>query len=239
MILFTIGLMVGSFVSLFTYRFPRKIQFVAGRSFCPNCKKEIAWYDNIPLLSFLILGGRCRHCRKKISLRYPTIELLTAVCFMLIGPNIFNLMLFSILFAIFIIDMEHQIIPDELIFLGLFFVLLVPSIYSLFASLFAGFLAASVLLSIHLITRGRGMGLGDVKFAVFGGALVGLKLSLIWLFLAFLTGALTAIILILWKKKGLKDKIAFGPFLVIAIALSHWLSSSLWFQSFLSWLYLV
>lgn len=230
-ILLFLGLATGSFLSAFTYRLPKRIQFLRGRSFCDRCKNKIDWYDNIPLFSYIFLKGKCRHCKKKISVRYPAIELITAVVFVLIGPNIFNLTLFLILFAIFIIDLEHQIIPDELTFIGLGL-----SIYNLqldcitscaiYNSLFSGFLCASILLLIHLLTRGRGMGLGDVKFAVLGGSLVGLKLALPWLYLAFLTGGIIAIILILGGNKKLKDRIAFGPFLIAAIPLSLWLSSS-------------
>jgi len=126
------------------------------------------------------------------------------------------LILFCIFEAIFIVDLEHQIIPDIFIFIGLA-VLFLNQTYS---SLLAGFLAASFLLLIHLFTKGRGMGLGDVKFAVLGGAVVGLQLTFVWLFLAFLTGATVGIILILAEKAKIKDKIAFGPFLVIAIPLT-------------------
>lgn len=243
LLLFSLGLLVGSFISAFTYRYPRKIQFLTGRSFCPKCKKIISWFDNIPLLSFILLGGRCRNCNKPISRRYPLIELAGGVGFLLVprspalpagGLGVEGLALFCILLAIFVIDLEHQIIPDGLIFLGMFFALfLIPG--SLTGALFAGFLSASLLLLIYLATRGRGMGLGDVKFAVLGGMIVGLKLCLPWLFLAFLTGGIVGVILILGGKKKLKDKIAFGPFLVIAIPVLHLLSLSSWFRLYLFW----
>lgn len=191
---------------------------------CPKCRKTIRWFDNIPVISFILLKGRCRNCGKKISIRYPVIELFTAVGFFIIGWNVFQLVLFVLLELIFIIDLEHQIIPDDFVFFGMvlvFIVLLLAGNYPLFSSLFSGFLAASLLMFLHLITRGRGMGLGDVKFAVLGGMIVGLRLSLIWLFLAFLTGGLVGIILILGRRVGLKDKIAFGPFLVIGIFLAY------------------
>lgn len=222
--LFVLGLVFGSFLSAVSWRIPKKISIAKGRSICPNCKHQIAWFDNIPLFSFLFLGGKCRNCKKPISPRYPLIELATGVGFLLIGFQIFWLIIFCLLALIFIIDLEHQIIPDVLIFVGIgitfFYFLLLPNQYSLFPSVFAGFLAALFLVLIHLATRGRGMGLGDVKFAVLGGMLTGLNLFLIWLFLAFLTGGLTGIILILGKKAGLKSKIAFGPFLVIAIPIT-------------------
>jgi prepilin signal peptidase PulO-like enzyme (type II secretory pathway) len=223
LLLIILGLIIGSFISALSWRFPKRISVVKGRSICPNCKHQISWYDNIPLLSYVLLGGKCRHCKKTISWRYPAIELVTAIGFLLIGPNVFALIMFCLLELIFIIDLEHQIIPDTFIFFGLVIVLLLSLITDdrlLLSSLFSGFLAASLLMLIHLFTRGRGMGLGDVKFAVLGGMLVGLKFSLIWLFLAFLTGGIVGTILLLGRKAGLKDKIAFGPFLVISIPAS-------------------
>src|SRR3990167_95550 len=228
---FILGLTAGSFISALSYRYPKGISVAKGRSFCPKCKAQISWHDNIPLLSYLLLGGKCRNCKMPISWRYPGIELATALGFVLIGMTFqgttlqgaYSIFIFLILELIFIIDLEHQIIPDSFIFLGLFLSLvfsLVTNHQSPITSLFSGFLVASFLMLIHLFTRGRGMGLGDVKFAVLGGMMVGLNLSLIWLFLAFLTGGLTGIILILGRRAGLKDKIAFGPFLVVSIPIT-------------------
>ncbi len=210
------GLAFGSFISGLSYRYPRRLSNLKGRSFCDNCKKRISWYDNIPLFSFLLLGGKCRNCKKRISWRYPLIELSTAIGFSLIGFNIYSLLIFSLLEIIFIIDFEHKIIPDTFVFLGMF-ISIFNYQFSIYNSLLAGFIAAAFLLFIHLLTKGRGMGLGDVKFAVLGGVLVGLRFTGLWMLLAFLTGGITGIILILMKRAGLKDQIAFGPFLVLAI----------------------
>ena len=218
-ILLVLGLIFGSFVSALSWRMPRGIPIAKGRSVCPNCKEKIAWFDNIPLLSFLLLGGKCRHCRKRISLRYPLIELTAGIGFLLIGLNPYRLVVFLILLAIFVIDLERQIIPDSLVFLGLFFSLFFPP-YTQFSGLLAGFISASLLLIIHLATRGRGMGLGDVKFAVWAGLLVGIRLMPVWLFAAFLTVAIAGVILILAGRAKLKSKIAFGPFLIIGIPVS-------------------
>lgn len=234
--IFLIGLVFGSFISAITWRIPRgiKILDLKARSICPKCKTEIKWYDNIPLLSFLVLGGKCRNCKKKISVRYPLIELSTGLGFVatvyfatnvqgsslhVVYSILIYLVLFVILFSIFVIDFEHQVIPDDLVYCGIV-VVLISNLQSPIPSVLAGLICATLLLIIHLLTKGKGMGLGDVKFAVLGGMIVGLKLSLIWLFLAFLTGAALGIILILGKKAGLKSKIAFGPFLIIAIPLA-------------------
>lgn len=241
---FILGLIFGSFVSAISWRIPRGMSFVKGRSICPKCRQNIRWYDNIPLFSYLFLGGRCRKCKKKISVRYPLIELFTAIGFVLIFSTfkglplqgvysvsiftfisilILSLIVFLILETIFIIDLENQIIPDTLVFFGMSVVLLFllfTSPHLLFPSLLSGFLSALFLLLIYLITKGRGMGLGDVKFAIFGGMITGLKLMPVWLFLSFLTGAVTGIILILVGRAKMKTKIAFGPFLILGIGLA-------------------
>lgn len=216
-----VGLSLGSFVNVLIYRLPRGITLF-GRSFCPSCQRQISWFDNIPILSFLFLKGKCRNCHKKISFQYPLIETIAALAAIIIYISVPNLLLFVtyyllfiIFLAIFVIDMKHQIIPDSLVFLGLG-IAIFNFQFSIF-NFFAGFFAASALLLLHFATRGRGMGLGDVKLAVLGGVLVGPKHVLLWLFLAFLTGALASIILIMLKKKAIKDKIAFGPFLISSI----------------------
>lgn len=233
-LLFISGLIIGSFLAAFSYRFPRNITIKKGRSFCPNCKHTIAWFDNIPVLSYLILDGKCRHCRTKISIRYPLIELLTAVIFVLTGLNYFLLLIASILILILVIDWEHMIIPDELVYSGVvIFVIyvIVTDQNFLFVNLLSGFSSALFLLFVHAITRGQGMGLGDVKLAILIGALLGFRFSPIWLLLSFLTGGIIAAILLMSKKAKLKERIAFGPFLVVGYFLT-----TIWGNNLLTWL---
>jgi leader peptidase (prepilin peptidase)/N-methyltransferase len=222
-----IGLVLGSFVGALTWRFPRHESILKGRSHCDNCRKKIAWFDNIPLFSFFVLRGRCRYCHKPISIRYPLIEASTALIFMAIfGTMIFNwiyffylLALSVLLISIFVIDLEHRIIPDEFVFLayGLVFLALFLSNNPLFFQhLFLGYLAALFLLVVHLATKGKGMGLGDVKFVLVGGTFFGWPLTPLWLFIAFLTGAIVGIILIILGKTKFGRQIAFSPFLVIS-----------------------
>lgn len=227
----SVGLVAGSFISALSYRYPRKISIAKGRSKCPNCKNIITWYDNIPLFSYLFLSGKCRNCKKRISVRYPFIEFFTMVGFVLIFlefgqdivSTIYFLLVYCLLVLVFTVDFEFQIIPDAFVYFGIFLsfaYLLFFNPQSLFPSLFAGFLASFFLLSLFFVTKGRGMGLGDVKFAIFGGMLTGIKLLYIWLFLAFLTGAIVGIILILGQKASLKSKVAFGPFLAFGLFVS-------------------
>lgn len=217
-VLFLLGLLIGSFVSALTYRIPRNLDFVKGRSFCDNCKKDLFWYDNIPLFSFLFYRGKSRCCSKKISIRYPLIELASAVGIVIVWLAFHNLafiFLFFLTFCVFIIDLEHQIIPDELSWL-----VLLLGLYTthdiLYTSLFAGFFFAFLLLLLNLITKGRGMGLGDVKLAIALGTWLGLEKGIVWLMHSFIIGGIVASILLLLKKAKLKTKIAFGPFLIVA-----------------------
>ena len=234
-----LGLTFGSFISALSYRIIRGVSITSGRSYCDSCKKNLGWMENIPVISYIFLGGICKNCRKKISLRYPLIELSCGIGFFLIYfyrtalpyNFIFCLAIFVLLVLIFVTDIEHQIIPDEFIFAGVFLSILYFSLftshYSLFPNLFYGFFSASLLMLVNIITKGRGMGLGDVKFAVLGGLLMGPTLSLLWLLLSFLTGAIASIILILAGGAKLKDKIAFGPFLVISIGLTYLVGDNL------------
>ncbi len=242
--LFVIGLSFGSFFAAFSYRIPNGISIIKGRSFCPRCKNPIKWFDNIPLISYLFLGGVCRHCRKRISSRYIFIELATGLTFYLVSfvavdPVLLLFLLFiaSILILIFIIDLEHQIIPDGLVFAAFLVTLAKVLVFDnrfFFEAVFSGFLAALFLLLVHLFTKGRGMGLGDVKFAVFGGMFIGLRLLPIWLFVSFLSGAIVGIILILFKFSKLKDKIAFGPFLIAGLVATYF-----WGHTIYSYLFLL
>jgi len=224
-----IGLALGSFLGALTHRLPRKESFVKGRSRCPRCRAEIKWYDNLPLLSFLLLGGRCRSCGQKISLRYPLIEVATAIGILgiyLLGLQspIFLVLVLLTTISIFVIDLEKKIIPDELIFLGLGLTTLALFLGwgdNFYLHLLGGFSSSFFLLLIHLLTRGRGMGLGDVKYALFAGTFLGWPRSVSWLFLSFLTGAGVGVILILLGKAKLGKHIAFGPFLAFSLILAY------------------
>jgi len=238
------GLIAGSFISALTYRFPRGISITFGRSFCPHCKKNISWYDNIPLLSFLFLKGKCRNCKNMISKRYPLIEFTTVLIFTFLFflvnncptlaqreiicdlTSIFGkwtlpyLFIISVsLISIFVIDFEERIIPDDLVFINfalILIVLILSSKESLFINMGVAFAASLFFLMLHLITAGRGMGLGDVKLVLFGGLFFGWPHTLTWLYLSVLIGALVGIILIFMKKAKFGKQIAFGPFLVIS-----------------------
>jgi leader peptidase (prepilin peptidase)/N-methyltransferase len=226
-----LGLIFGSFLSSVTWRIPRNIRILDlhSRSICPECHNVISWCDNIPLLSYLLLKGRCRHCHKPISLRYPLIEFSTVVLFVVLYfltnayspvPSAYILWPIALLLlAIFVIDFEHQIIPDELSFLIIFLgvinlIFISPQFF--YVNILSGLCAALFLLLTHLITKGKGMGLGDVKLVLAVGLILGWPGTLVWMYAAFLIGAVTGLILILVGKAKFRVPIAFGPFLALA-----------------------
>ncbi len=253
LILFIVlGAVFGSFLTSFTWRYPRGLLFSKKRSYCPKCKKRINWYDNVPIVSFLVLGGACRNCKKKISIRYPAIEATTAlgfICIWILFANCLSvsgnsatsaflspfcwwvgnlgllalpyfLFIFVVLAAIFIIDLENQVIPDSLVFvllIPIYLLLILNPTFEIYVRILLGLGSALFLLLVHLITKGKGMGLGDVKLALFAGTLLGWPFTYIWMFLAFLTGAVVGIILILIGKASFGKRIAFGPFLVFSL----------------------
>jgi leader peptidase (prepilin peptidase)/N-methyltransferase len=215
--IFLLGLIIGSFISVITYRIPRNLDFIKGRSFCDFCKAELAWYDNIPLFSFLYYKGKSRCCGKKISIRYLLIELSSAIAIMFLSPLYY--VLFILCLCIFVIDLEHQIIPDELSWLLLLYAICFMPYglqFTPYSGLFSGFFFSLLLLILYLITGGRGMGLGDVKLAIPLGLMLGLERGIYWLMTSFIIGGIVASILLLLKRAKLKTKIAFGPFLIIA-----------------------
>ena len=226
-VVLALGLVIGSFLNVVIYRLPRGLGFVRGRSFCPKCKHKINWFDNVPVISFLILKGRCRFCGGKISWRYPLIELLAGALFYLSylsHLSFLSYLLICGLVVIFFVDLEHQIIPDEIViplsvlFLG--YRLLTNIQYLISNFLITGIVSFLFLYLIHLLTKGKGMGLGDVKLAFLMGLVLGFPKIVVAFYLAFLTGAFVGVILILLGKAKLKQKIAFGPFLVFGTIFS-------------------
>lgn len=246
---FLFGLAVGSFLNCIIYRLETGQSFLGGRSFCPHCRHILSWQDLIPLLSFLVLKGKCRYCSQKISLQYPLVEIVTAIIFVSIfnfqvtpisyvftpGQLIFSqpliLNFLSIIFywiisclliIIFVYDLRHYIIPDKVIFPAIIIALiynlqfLISEQFLIFNHLILSAIgAAAFFLAIVLISRGKWMGVGDIKLAFLMGLVLGWPDILVALFSAFLIGAIIGITLIIWGKKTLKSEVPFGPFLVI------------------------
>lgn len=239
------GLIVGSFLNVVIHRLPRGESIVFPPSHCPSCRAEIPFYLNIPLLSYVILLGRCRSCRAAISPQYPLVEALTAISFWL-AYSTFGLTLHAAAAAVFLclmialaaIDLEHMILPDELTLGGaaLFFIysFFNPEIGQLDAVLsgLGGALFFAALFFFYLKVRKiEGLGFGDVKMALLMGLFLGLHRLAVAILLASLSGLLVGIFFIVFKKKDLKLALPFGPFLALG---SY--ASLFWGNAILAWI---
>lgn len=254
-ITFIFGLIVGSFANVCIYRMPREKSIIRPGSHCPSCGTALRWYDNIPILSFLILAGRCRTCKKQISFRYPLVEFLTALLFLLAGRSLgirapLLLLLCYWYFLLLLIiatftDFEHMIIPDVIslpgIIVGLAASFIFPEMMramSRFNGLTRSFLGlvsgGGVIWLIGIFGKAvfhkESMGGGDVKLMAMAGTFLGTKLTLLSIFLGSLFGALVGGILIAFRLKTRKDYIPFGPYLSLGVVVSLF-----WGEKVLNW----
>ena len=227
---FFLGAIVGSFLNVCIYRLPKKQSILSPPSLCPHCGKPIKFYDNIPIVSYLLLGGKCRHCKEHISFRYPVVEglsgLLSLALLMKYGLTVQSLLLFlfsAALIIITFIDLDYQIIPDSIsipgIFLGIgasFLIPLVSWIESIFGILIGGGFLFLVAIGYKWLTGREGMGGGDVKLLAMVGAWLGWKAIPFILFSSSLIGVLVGGGSGLISKRGLRAKIPFGPFLSLS-----------------------
>lgn len=254
---FVLGLVVGSFIGMLTFRLPRGLS-ILGRSFCDSCKKQISSGNNIPVLSYFLLKGKSSCCGKKVSIRYPIIEISTAIIFAItflifsgeikLTPELgfpylwwittfksFSLWIFLIIVSCFIaltvIDIEFTLLPDTLLKVLslpiLIFLLLSPPPV-LFDGLLWGFIAFGFFLTIYLVTREKGMGFGDIKMSFLLGALLGFPGVLSWLLISFLSGSIIGIFMLFLKKAKIGKPIPFGPFLLVSAYISFFWGSELY-----------
>ena len=215
------GLTAGSFLNCVVYRLENNQSFLTGRSFCPKCKHVLAWYDLMPVLSFLLLGGKCRHCQKKISFQYPLVEIAVALLFLAIfyyRLPVFSYFLSLFLIVIFIYDLKHYLILDKVIYpaigLTLIYDLLRFDLFTNWNLLISAIGASGFFLLIVLASRGKWMGVGDIKLAFLMGLILGWPNILVALFFAFFSGATIGVGLVLAQRKSFKSEVPFGPFLV-------------------------
>lgn len=200
-----------------------------GRSKCPHCGKVLEWDELIPIISFLIQLGRCRHCHSKISFQYPVIEILTGLIFATVP--LWTLPVFSIYIVILIYDFHHKIIPDELVYASIFLSLLIPLFIVHYSRLdwLAGPILFTFFASVWLLSRGRAMGFGDAKLGLSIGLLLGATHGFSAIVLAFWIGAFTSLLYIFLTKisflknsKGLtmRSEVPFAPFMIIGAWIS-------------------
>ena len=237
--IFILGSCIGSFLNVCIYRLPRDLSVVRPRSFCPSCARLIRWYDNIPIVSFLLLKGRCRFCQRMISFRYMMVEISTA--FLAIGvykwgswrhwDGLQIALAMGITFALLVvslIDLEYFIIPNEITYLGVILgvglSILFPEmhmekwpLWGLLKSLLGVFLGGGSLFLVgwlaKLMMKKEAMGLGDVKLMAMVGSFLGWKAALISIMIASIVGSLIGVYFVATKKLHFESRLPFGPFL--------------------------
>lgn len=271
LILLSFGLIIGSFLNVLILRYNPSGQFfnfkkLSGRSHCLNCRKNLRWFELIPVLSFVLQLGKCRRCKNRISFQYPAVEILSGLIFLIIPSylsnlyrfDLFNLSLpqllfisfwilvFLILLLITFIDFREYVIPDELnlgiLFSGIGIIVISQyfsgSFFAFFDSflknfslffpfqdvwvnhLLGGALGFIFFFTIFYLSRGRGMGFGDVKLATASGILLGLPDIIMAISLSFIVGGIVGLFLMIFKGKSRKDRVPFGPFFVLGIILT-------------------
>lgn len=240
---FVLGICIGSFLNVCIYRIPEGISIAKPRSRCGYCHTDLKPYDMIPVLSYFLLGGKCRFCKTSFSMRYALIELLTGLlyiaCFLKFGYTGTTFILFffiALMIVVFFIDLDHMIIPNQLVLTGLlagamvtlyqfFFSYTVyesPSYLEAFLGMMIGGGITFAIAEISALFYGgsAGLGLGDVKIFLVIGLFLGWKLTLLALWLSFIFGGLIGIVLLVVLKKDRKMAIPFGPFIVLGTLVS-------------------
>ena len=227
---FWFGLIFGSFLNALVYRLPLGVGLFLPRSFCPKCEKKIPWYENIPLLSFIFLRGKCSNCKTPIPKSYPLVEVLSGIISMILWPQNFSpesILNFSFFFSIycvflshFLIDLKHKILPNSLN-LYLFFLFLTFSLISkswqhwFYGSMIGALFPLSVTWLFYLAKKKEGLGMGDIKLFGILGIYLG-PLGIIHnIFLSCLGGSICGFLLILCKKLKRESEMPFGPFIII------------------------
>lgn len=246
-VIFLIGLCIGSFVNVVIDRLPKKESIVSGRSYCDKCRKKLTWYELIPVLSFVFLRRKCKDCKALLSFQYPVIEIIIGLLLLAIYTFLFQdksfdfkgitLLIYYIsivasFVAIFVIDIKHGIIPDKIITFMIIVILSYSFIFEkglVVESFISAIFAFIFFLALVLITKGKGMGFGDAKLSFAMGLFLSFPGIVVSLYVAFLTGAFVSIILVLWGKKHFrKSTIPFAPFLAFGAILSLFLGNQIW-----------
>ena len=243
-----IGLCIGSFLNVVIYRVPIGQSIVTPPSRCRKCGYQLQWYDNIPVLSWLFLRGRCRKCGVGVSMQYPIVELITGALFVLViwmtppGPLLATrLILVCILIALFGIDLEHQILPNVItlpgIAIGVLLSLIAPPGWkdALVGVLLGGGVLYAIAGAYYLWRREEGMGMGDVKMLAMIGAFLGWKAVLVTLVLSSFAGAIIGVALMAAQRGTMKFALPFGTFLAIGAVVSMFVGEPLvaWYAGLL------
>lgn len=245
--IFILGLVIGSFLNVVIFRLETEDEIINSRSKCLHCGHQLSWKDLFPVFSFVFLRGKCRYCGKRISWQYPLVEIATGVLFVVLFSNIFQnynfsffnvfnyfslIFIFSALVVVFVFDLRHYIIPDEVIYPAILVASVLVGLNSLaitgvfdfhyfFNYFSSALLAGGFFLFLVLLTRGKGMGGGDIKLGFLMGLVLGFPTILLSLFVAFLSGAVIGLLLMAMGKKKMKSMVPFGPFLIFGFLISY------------------
>ncbi len=248
--IFLTGLCFGSFLNVVVYRLPRRRSLIKPPSSCPSCSRRLGFIELIPLIGYILLRARCRHCGVRISPRYPLIELACAVLFLTtylrFAPGIefiFNLTLLYLLLGITFIDLEHRIVPNGLVAAGLAigallylpqaagYLIPLPEVMTasrpLTDAFFGLLLGGGLMLLIFLVSRG-GMGAGDLKLMAMIGFYVGLRGTAVVMLLGFLFGALVGVFFMVRRKMTRKDALPFAPYLALGTLVEVFFGEEIW-----------
>lgn len=260
-IFFIAGLIIGSFLNVIVYRL-RLADTILGRSRCQHCAKQIHWYDNIPLFSFILLKARCRDCNGKISWQYPLVEFFTGIIFVLVGRYFFNfldlasfwetgiyLITFSLLMVLLVYDWQYLEVPI-LMFWIILTILIINFIFvtgselnmgisirelSVVYNLIGGFVAWLFFFSLVFFSKEKWMGWGDVYIGLLVGLILGWPSVLVGLLAAFTVGSFYSLGIIILKKGNMKSQVPFVPFLVIGTFLAIFVTRE--FPTILNYIY--
>lgn len=232
--LFVIGLCFGSFFNVVGLRLPRNESLISPRSHCVNCNHNLNWYELIPVFSYIFLRGKCKKCKKSISIQYPLVELTTAflycMSFKLFGfsyDTLLSIVLSSIVIITIISDCKYMVILDEVIIIGIILTIIIDFLSGglsyILRHLLSGLILFLIMLSVKIMGdhafKQESLGWGDVKLSFIAGMILGLKLGLIYIFLGALIALPYAIYTTLKKNNGM---IPFGPFLALSMLIIFW-----------------
>lgn len=245
---FIFGLLFGSFCNVLVYRFKKSMSIVFPPSHCFSCKKKIAWKDNIPLVSFFLLKGKCRNCKTKISWQYPLIEFLVGLTWALVGflyvegffleinVTVLWCLVFSILWVVLVYDWKYMEIPMEIIYLAIFLVMVINFLTEdwffikseffssyLFAKILAGLVSFLFFFGLSFMSHEEWMGYGDSFLALLIGLALGSS-CFVSILISFCVGAVFSIFIIFFGKAGLKSQVPFGPFLILGFFITFFMN---------------
>jgi len=234
------GAIVGSFLNVCIYRLPLGTSIVWPASACPHCRREIAWFENIPIVSYLVLRGRCRTCRQPIGMQYPIVEAITAAMFgfawWYYGPSVLlvsRLIFGCALIVLFVIDLEHQLLPNVITLPGI----VVGFAFSFFTepgwidSLLGIVVGGGTLLLMFylylLVRKKEGLGMGDPKMLAMMGAFLGWKMTLVALMFASVAGSLVGLTMMATRRGSMESMLPFGCFLAVGAAFAATIGPSM------------